>query len=201
MNDIKITNLSKKFDEKIIFDNIDFLFKKGNFYLISGKNGCGKTTLLNILAGYIDDYDGRISVDGRVSYLFQDELLFSNLTVRENLLIKLAIFEHENKNIKIDNVLQQLKINHLADKKIHLLSGGERQRVELALILLDNPDIILLDEPLTKLDNENKLNIIKTIEDVFKGKTIIIVTHEKQILNNNYIKLTLEDGKIKEDEL
>ena len=82
-----------------------------------------------------------------------------------------------------------------------MLSGGERQRVQLALILLDDPDIILLDEPLTKLDTENKLNIIKTIEDVFSGKTVIIVTHEKQVFDNKYIKLTLKDRKIKEDEL
>lgn len=76
MNDIKVTNLSKKFDEKIIFDNISFLFKKGNFYLISGENGCGKTTLLNLLAGYVKCYGGKIESDGKICYLFQRGFFF-----------------------------------------------------------------------------------------------------------------------------
>lgn len=200
---IILNGISKRFEEKCIIDDISYIFEQGKIYIISGESGCGKTTLLNILAGYISPNNGNVTTNSKISYMFQDELLFSNLTVIENLYIRL--YAYKNSDIDYDEVINEalvsLGIESLIDKKVNLLSGGERQRVQLASILLSEPDVILLDEPTVKLDEENKVKMIEVVEHIFKDKTLIIVTHDEKKFSGKYTKLKITKGKLYEDEL
>ncbi len=198
MASIELKNISKKFEKVTILENINFTFREGLTYLIKGKSGEGKTTLLNILAGYIKPDSGSIIFDKspKIAYFFQDEMLFSNLTVSENLFIKYCTLEKgiEDFEIIMEQILVRVGILSLKDRKIAMLSGGERQRVQLASILFSDPDILLFDEPTSKLDDKNKEAIVATIVDVFKGKTLIIVSHDNNHFGNNCVKLRLDNG-------
>ncbi len=198
MASIELKNISKKFEKVTILENINFTFREGITYLIKGKSGEGKTTLLNILAGYIKPDSGSIIFDKspKIAYFFQDEMLFSNLTVSENLFIKYCTLEKgiEDFEIIMEQILVRVGILSLKDRKIAMLSGGERQRVQLASILFSDPDILLFDEPTSKLDDKNKEAIVATIVDVFKGKTLIIVSHDNNDFGNNCVKLRLDNG-------
>jgi len=182
----------------MILDNVNFSFSSGNFYVLSGESGCGKTTLLNIIADYTKADFGEVLSNSQIEYLFQDDMLFSNLTVEENLKIRLYAknSEYENLEADIKTALKKFKIEHLLNQKAAFLSGGERQRVELAGITLSNPDIILMDEPTAKLDKDNKLNILSAITETFEGKTLISVTHEPELFPDKFIKLRLEGGRL-----
>lgn len=195
---IVLSGVTKIYDDRTIIDNINYEFESEKTYLLDGESGCGKTTLLNMIAGYVPCDNGIIEVNSKISYLFQDELLFSNLTVKENLLIRLYALKENCLDFdeQIKSVLTKLKIENLLDKKVHILSGGERQRVQLASILLADPDIVLMDEPTVKLDEENKNEIIKLIGEAFKNKTLIIVTHEAEKFNIKYKKLKMRNGKL-----
>lgn len=190
---MELINISKKFNDKQILNNINFKFDK-NFYLITGESGIGKTTLLNIIGGYLNADTGSIKYDSKlnIEYLFQEELLFSNLTVKENMLIKYLATEKNNLNnfeAICTNILLKLKVENLWDEKINKLSGGEKQRIQLANILIRDPDIILMDEPISKLDKENRSDVINLIMDIFKNKIVIIISHNEIISEFKNLKI------------
>ncbi|MFB9331135.1 ATP-binding cassette domain-containing protein [Paenibacillus aurantiacus] len=203
MKTLQLVGLTKKFGEKHILNQLDFEFHSPSRYIIHGESGSGKTTLLNLIAGYDNPDSGRVEGGGalNVGYLFQDEMLFSNLTVRENLFIKYASFSPYHQadshfEALITRTLHDFNILDLIDRKVSMLSGGEKQRVQLASILISEPDIILMDEPTSKLDKKNKEQIIKTIETVFKDKLIIVVSHESNPLLEGGMDLRLENGRL-----
>ena len=194
---LNLKNISLSFGSKIIFNNLNFNFDDGYVYIIKGESGKGKTTLLNIIAGYVLPDSGEVLTgkNDSLGYLYQDETLFSNLTVRENLFIKFASSGRDSDFESLcSNTLRSLKVADLADRKIELLSGGERQRIQIASMLFDDPNIILMDEPTSKLDDENTNNIIDIIKNTFMNKTVIIVTHENIDYGENSISLILEKG-------
>lgn len=195
---IVLNGVTKIYDDRVVIDSVDYGFESGERYIIDGESGCGKTTLLNMIAGYVSCDKGNIEVNSKIAYLFQDELLFSNLTVKENLLIRWCALKENIQDFgeQIKDVLTKLKIENLLDKKVNMLSGGERQRVQLSSMLLVDPDIVLMDEPTVKLDEENKAEIIKLISEAFKNKTLIIVTHEAEKFNIKYKKLKMRNGKL-----
>lgn len=199
---LNLINLTKEFNNIKILDSVNFTFKKG-FYILKGKSGIGKTTLLNIVAGYLYPDKGEIKQNEnlKIEYLFQEDLLFSNLTVEENMFIKYNANEYINKYNSIDifkGILSKLKIEHLINKKISTLSGGEKQRVQLANILIREPDVILMDEPISKLDKENRECVIDLILNIFKEKIVIIVSHDEIIGDFNYLKI--ENGVLVNEE-
>lgn len=150
-----------------------------------------------MIAGHISPDSGEVLMDARdcLGYLYQDETLFSNLTVRENLFLKFAStnrsFEFEPQCMQI---LQSLKVGDLIDRKVELLSGGERQRIQIAGMLLDEPNLILMDEPTSKLDRENTDNIMEIIKTTFQDKTVIVVTHEEIDYGVHSVRLMLKNG-------
>ncbi|WP_341281208.1 ATP-binding cassette domain-containing protein [Paenibacillus sp. FSL H8-0537] len=203
MKTLKLVGLTKRFGDKDILNRIDFEFHSPNRYIIHGQSGSGKTTLLNLIAGYDNPDSGHVEGEGssNIGYLFQDEMLFSNLTVRENLFIKYASFSpnhHADSHFEslIVQTLSNFNILDLKERKVSMLSGGEKQRVQLASILISEPDIVLMDEPTSKLDTKNKEQIIKTIENVFKNKLIIVVSHESNLLLEGGMDLRLENGRL-----
>ncbi len=197
---LKLEKLSKTFDNKEILKKVDFEFEKGNCYVISGESGCGKTTMLNLIAGYLEPDSGCIIKEDnvRIDYLFQDEILFSNLTVKENMFLKYTCLSEDLKSFENDSlrILKKFNIDDLIHRKVALLSGGERQRVQLANVMLSEPDLILMDEPTSKLDKRNKHQIIESINSNFRDKTLIIVSHEYEERYDNMIKLKLKGGQL-----
>ncbi len=184
---IILNNITKIIDKKLILNNINFTFENKKNYIIKGESGVGKTTLLNIIFGYLSPDIGTIDITplGTIEYLFQESLLFSNLTVKENLEIK--YFGIENNLVKkdfkyyVEEMLPLFSLNDLENKKISMLSGGERRRVELLQCLMSEPDILLLDEPTSNLDYNNKSNIMKILYNNFNKTLKIIVTHDEEI--------------------
>ncbi|MDE8563413.1 ATP-binding cassette domain-containing protein [Anoxybacillus rupiensis] len=191
---IEIRNLTKKFDEKIVFSNFNLKIEDGEFVIISGSSGCGKTTLLNMI-GAIEKIDhGDIIVDGidiknkrnhlhyfrtKIGFLFQNFALVDNKTVKENLKM---IRKDCRTDLSIEEVLRKVGLEEKINKKVYTLSGGEQQRVALARLMLKKCDIILADEPTGSLDKKNAeavLDILNQFNE--QGKTIILVTHDEEI--------------------
>jgi len=202
MGIIELYNVYKKCQNHSVINNLNFSFEEKIFYVISGESGCGKTTLLNMIADYIKPDSGEIRTAAKIGYLFQEDMIFSNLTVAENMRICLyAQKDMECGDLDlISATLSNLYIENLIYQKAAYLSGGEKQRVQLANILLSKPDVVLMDEPTSKLDDDNKANIIELIQKVFKNKTVIIITHEKSWFNDGFVHLKLKEGIIQYEE-
>lgn len=199
---IKLENIEKTYGNKKIFSDYCLNIEKGEFIAIFGVSGCGKSSLLNCI-GLLDDIDkGNIFIDGvkinkvnskvamlvrrhKIAYMFQTYALVEESSVFENLKLAFEYKKNKKKDIiseKIDYVLEKLD---LLDKKfnyVYELSGGEQQRVAFARVLLQDPEIILADEPTGSLDRCNKLKILELLsEEHKKGKTIVVVSHDEEI--------------------
>ena len=196
-NEVKLSvqNLNKVYDGKKVLNNVSFEVKKGEFLAVLGLSGCGKTTLLRILIG-LEHQDGGailkdnvdisgLSPDKRgMGIIFQNYALFPNMTVLENVSYALKLRKDMAKSAdKIArDTLEQLGMSEHLDKKPAHLSGGQQQRVAIARTLALNPDILLLDEPISALDVTNReimKNELKEIQKKFNS-TMIFITHEKE---------------------
>ena len=196
---IIINKMSKLFEKRIVFENVDFSLKEGASYAIVGKSGVGKTTFLNILGGLENPTSGKVLIDDvevneknlpnlrrvKFGFIFQNFGLMDNETVRENLLIGLAnqnLSQYE-KDVAIKKVLKELDLGNLElNQKIYTLSGGEQQRVALARIILKKAKIIFADEPTGSLDSENSNLILRhLLTDFGRDATILIATHSPEV--------------------
>ncbi len=219
---IEIKNISKIFREnKHTFHalkDINLTIDRGECIVIKGVSGSGKSTLLNIIASIMKPTSGEVSVDGeniaslsdihssnyrkeRVGYITQNFHLFDELSVEENLLAPLVIRNLTTKEIKehIESALQTANISHKRNQKVSTLSGGEKQRTIIARAIVNNPDIIICDEPTANLDKENSLVFIETlIELKNRGKTLIISTHDQLFEKLEFIDRTIlmQDGQL-----
>ena len=196
---IKIEHLAKSFGERIVFQDINLQFEAGKVYALIGNSGCGKTTLLNILAK-LEPYDkGSISYRGQelkqikshhffkdeLGYLFQNFGLLENETVAANLelgLIGQKLTKQEKKQ-REEEVLEKVGLDYLTlDQKIYELSGGEAQRVALAKVILKDPPLILADELTAALDPETSEEIMNLLLSLKKpDRLMIIATHNPVI--------------------
>lgn len=220
MSLIKFVNVSKAYQEgeEIVraIDNISFEIKEGDFAAIMGPSGSGKSTLLSLLGVlntptggevFIDDisvYKLKIEkqADFRSEYLgfvFQAFQLIPYLTAIENVMLPLSIKKISNKEQeeKAKKVLEMVgmsdKINRLPDK----LSGGEIQRVAVARAIVNEPSIILADEPTGNLDSKNASGVVDLLKRLnSEGKTVVMVTHDKNIAENADYIIQIKDGKI-----
>ncbi len=181
---LSIKNIEKEYDRPVL-KNISYSFAAGKLYVIKGVSGCGKSTLLNILGGIETAFSGEILLDGEpfikktdiqqntCGYIYQQSLLLSEITVRDNLLLI------RNDMERIEALCKDLGLSSLLDKRPDELSGGERQRVAIVRALLNNPKILLADEPTASLDDGNSMKIAETIANLRSDNRIIIVaTHE-----------------------
>lgn len=204
--EISLDHLSKSYGDRVILNDLNYTFNSSFCYIIQGKSGIGKTTLLNIISGYLraDSGNVHISKNTKIDYMFQDEMLFSNLSVIENLTIKYYADSHINKwnveKVKTEyiDVLELFKIEDLLECKICELSGGEKQRVILASMIVSKAQILLIDEPITNLDEENRVLIQKIIESCIPNRIIIVVSHIEMNIKNNVKKLILKNGELYE---
>lgn len=198
---IKVINIEKSYGKNKIFSDFSLNIDEGEFVAIYGVSGCGKSTLLNCI-GLLDQVDkGDIFIEGikinninskeavlnrrhKIGYMFQTYALIEEYSVFENLKLALEYKKNTKSEVhkKIDKVLEKLGI---LDKKysiVYELSGGQQQKVSFARVLLQDPKIILADEPTGSLDKENKLNLLDLLEqENKKGKTIVVVSHDEEV--------------------
>lgn len=213
---IKLVNVTKCFsdgsDVRYIFKNCNFEFKKGSTTAIVGRSGLGKTTLVKLILGITSLNEGDILVCGssildmnnlskvrrrNIGCVFQNFNLISGFTVKENILLPRYFFENGENNInEICNTLGLSK--EMLSKSIDKISGGEKQRVALARALINNPEILIADEPTGNLDAANEQNIIELLKRINEelGITIITVTHSDKVANSMQSICTVVDGKI-----
>ena len=178
MNFLSINNISFKYENKTIFDGFSKKFPEGELSVIMSPSGSGKTTLLYLIAGLLSPDSGTITYpcpSPRFSMVFQDNRLIDGISVAHN--IKLA-----NPSLSGDDIneaLKALKLNDLSHKRVCNLSGGEKQRVSITRAILADYDILLLDEPFTGIDDDNKLAVVDYLKKRTAGKTVLLVTHDK----------------------
>ena len=205
---IKINNLSKTFNDgkkkKTILENLNLSIKTGQSIAITGRSGCGKTTLLNIIGGLLDFDYGELFInnvninslslnqiaDYRKNYfgfITQNFNLLDDRNVFENVALPLYYSSIKKSDIqkRVNTILTTLDISHLAQKNIKNLSSGEKQRVAIARALVKKSKIILADEPTGSLDEKTELDILNIFSKLKNsGITLIIVTHNEKVANN-----------------
>lgn len=197
---LSVEHIKKSYDREIIKD-ISYKFETGKMYVIKGISGCGKSTFLNIIGGVENNYEGNVYIDGEAckadkmlnstGYVFQYSLLLSNITVLDNL--KLI----DSDIVKINSLAQKLGVSKLLDKYPNQISGGERQRISIIRALMQNPKILLMDEPTASLDGANSLMISNVISQLKSSERIVIVaTHEEYFDNYADEILYLDYGNI-----
>mgnify|MGYP001117585440 FL=1 len=218
---IKLINIEKsynagKLNEFHVLKGISAEMKDGELVAIVGKSGAGKSTLLHIIA-CIDNYDsGEYYIDDlliknmsekklanirneKIGIVMQDFSLVEDFTVLENVIIPLDFAKKKSKNTKEQalKALKQVKMEEYAKKRVKNLSGGEKQRVAIARAIINNPDLILADEPTGSLDSANTEAIMDLFFSLNKqGKTIIIVTHDKELAEKCHRIIEISDGRI-----
>lgn len=213
---IQLKNITKKYGEHLILDNIDLQIREGDFICIFGKSGEGKSTILNIM-GALENYDsGDLIICSRlnpvrsaknreylrrekIAYLFQNFALVENLTVEENMKLATKYSKVKDKSECINSALRSMRVLDKLKSKIYELSGGEQQRVAMARNMVKPFEILLADEPTGSLDYENKMIVIDALLRLNdEGKTIVVVSHDKdfeKIAKKSYM---IENGSIKE---
>ena len=213
---IKITNLRKTYQDRTALSNINFEFPRTGLYIIYGASGSGKTTLLNCLSGLIS-FDGSVEIDHQTietlsdnelsnlrltsyGFVFQDFKLFENETVLANLLFPLETLNRSSNTIKYRKCLDLLGLVGLENKEkqiVNKLSGGEKQRVAIARALINDPKVLLADEPTGALDEKNGEEIMNILKTISQSSLVIIVSHDRE-LTRKYADCIIEmdEGKI-----
>ncbi|HEV8332340.1 MAG TPA: polyamine ABC transporter ATP-binding protein [Steroidobacteraceae bacterium] len=192
---IDIESVTKKFGEFVAVNDVSLKVYRGELFCLLGGSGCGKTTLLRMLAGFEDPTSGRISIDGvdmtgippyerPVNMMFQSYALFPHMTVEQNVAFGLKQDGVPNAEIatRVSDMLNLVKLTQFAKRRPHQLSGGQRQRVALARSLVKRPKLLLLDEPLGALDKKlrehTQFELVNLQEQL--GVTFIVVTHDQE---------------------
>ena len=218
---LEAKNINKYFKKPVLFHvlkDISFMVHQGEFASIMGKSGCGKSTLLYILSTMDTDYEGELYLNNElvteqareklsyirnkhIGFVFQFHYLLSEFSVLENVMLpakKLAEKSLEEIEHNAIEKLRVLGIDHLAKKRASRISGGEKQRVAIARALINNPSIIMGDEPTGNLDSynsDNVFNIFKQLSDE-QGLSLLVVTHDLDFANKTDRIIKMGDGRI-----
>jgi spermidine/putrescine transport system ATP-binding protein len=194
-SDVVIKAVSKNFGGFRALNGIDLAIRKGEFFSLLGPSGCGKTTLLRIIAGFESPDSGAVLIDNadvlplppnrrQVNTVFQNYALFPHLTVFENVAFSLRIRRVPKKEVqpRVDSYLKLVQLEGHAHKKPNQLSGGQKQRVAIARALINEPRVLLLDEPLSALDAKLRQHMLIELDQIHDkiGITFIYVTHDQQ---------------------
>lgn len=199
---LSLKNVTVYQEENVILSNINLEVNQGEFIYIIGKTGSGKSSLMKTLyadlplkegEGEIVDFNlGTLKEDDipflrrKIGFVFQDFKLLPDRTVKDNMLFVLEATGWEDKDAiqnKIDEVLDKVGMKEYADKMPHQLSGGEQQRVAIARALLNNPELILADEPTGNLDPQTSIEVLDVLRKInANGKTVIMATHDYALL-------------------
>ncbi|MBC7743584.1 MAG: ABC transporter ATP-binding protein [Flavobacterium sp.] len=218
---LETKKINKYFHDPVtnqVLQDISFTMKQSEFVSVVGKSGCGKSTLLYILSTMDTDYEGELILDGismkgksdeelsrvrneKIGFVFQFHYLLSEFSVLQNVMmpgLKLARYTKEEVRQNAFERLKSLGIEHLATKRASQISGGEKQRVAIARALINNPLIIMGDEPTGNLDHKNS----DTVFDIFHqlasetGQSLLIVTHDRDFSSRTDRIIEMDDGQI-----
>lgn len=218
---LEARKINKEFNDPVkvkVLSDINFSITKGEFVALTGKSGCGKSTLLYILSTMDTDYEGELLIDNismvkkkeaelakvrneKIGFVFQFHYLLDEFTVLKNVMLpglKLGEFSEKEVEARAMEKLKILDIDKLSLKKANQLSGGEKQRVAIARALINDPDIIMGDEPTGNLDKKNSdtvFDLFKKLAEEFK-QTLLIVTHDQSFADRTHRIINMEDGKI-----
>ena len=218
---LEAKNINKYFHDPIrvqVLNNINFTINKGEFVSLTGKSGCGKSTLLYLLSTMDTDYEGQIFIDReempkknegflakirneKIGFVFQFHYLLNEFNVLKNVMLpglKLNKYSNEEVEHRAMEKLKILGIEHLALKKANHVSGGEKQRVAIARALINDPHIIMGDEPTGNLDKKNSdmvFDIFNRLSAEF-NQTLLIVTHDPSFAERTHRIIHMEDGRI-----
>lgn len=214
MADLLLKCISKKFNDNMVIDSLDLEIKSGQFITLLGPSGCGKTTLLRMIAGLEHIDKGEIYIGGKkynevpvqkrpIAMVFQSYALFPHMSVRDNIIFGLKIKKLSRNKIleKVEWVIPMLGLTGLEGRLPKEISGGQRQRVALARALVLDPEVLLLDEPLSNLDAALRDLAMEELKRIHRkvGKTIIYVTHNQSeaMIMSERIAL-INSGKIEQ---
>lgn len=224
MKILEVTNLSKTYGtgetQVKALDNVSLSVESGEFVAIIGPSGSGKSTLLHILGGVDVPTSGSVVINGvdisnldetalaifrrrQIGLIYQFYNLIPILTVKENLTLPLLLDGRKPDERVVDDLLKTLglteRVNHLPNQ----LSGGQQQRVSIGRALINNPALMLADEPTGNLDSENSREIVSLLRKFNKenNQTVIIITHDERIAMSADRVISIEDGKITQDEV
>ncbi|MGB5434730.1 MAG: ABC transporter ATP-binding protein [Maribacter sp.] len=218
---LEARNINKYFREPVLFHvlkNINFSIKHGEFVSIMGKSGCGKSTLLYILSTMDTDYEGDLFLNGElvsgksheelakirnrnIGFVFQFHYLLSEFTVLENVMLpakKLGVKSFEEIEHDAMEKLKLLDIQEQAKKLASRISGGQKQRVAIARALINDPAIIMGDEPTGNLDSHNSQNVMNIFKDLSaeRNLSLLVVTHDHDFADNTDRIIEMGDGTI-----
>lgn len=219
---IELKNISKSFSDgnkstRVVLDGLNLQLQKGDFVAITGKSGSGKTTLLSVLGTLLRPDSGSYTIDGlevtaakesmdeirnrHIGFVFQDHRLLPQFTARENVL--LPLLAHDDKvspemNKKSLELMERMGIVKVMNQLPETLSGGEKARVAICRALIQEPDLLLADEPTGQLDAETCLQIMNLFKEINEelGKTIVMVTHASDVAQVAKRIYQLKDGKL-----
>ena len=215
---IHISHLRKKFNDTYVLKDINLFLPRTGLVAIVGESGCGKTTLLNCLSGLLS-YEGSINIDGtlleslnekeldsyrlhNLGFVFQDFKLFDNETVIRNILLPFEMISNTNKKNKVrkcKDLIKLVNLNRNVNCLVNKLSGGEKQRCAIARSLVNDPKIILADEPTGALDYQNSIQIMEVLKKISTHSLVVMVTHDLEMANRYASEIIhMKDGKVKE---
>lgn len=217
---VELKNVAKRYESQHkgsssnnAVDNFNLVTRDGEFVVLVGPSGCGKSTTMRMIAGLERNTGGEILIGGKdvsqvppkerdIAMVFQSYALYPHMSVAENMGFSLRLKKRPAEEIKqkIDEAAQTLGIEHLLDRKPRELSGGQRQRVAVARALVNNPSILLADEPTGNLDSKTGLEILTLFERLHgTGNTIILITHEADVAAYAHRVIHLRDGRVEQD--
>ena len=192
---ISFTDVVKRFDDDVILKGVNFEIEEGKFYTLLGPSGCGKTTILRIIAGFSEASEGDVFFEGKrindvpanqrqVNTVFQDYALFPHMNVFENVAFGLKIKKLPKNKIqeKVKEALRLVRLGGYENREISEMSGGQRQRVAIARAIVNEPKVLLLDEPLSALDLKLRTDMQYELRELQQrlGITFIFVTHDQE---------------------
>lgn len=211
---IEISHVSKYFDDKVALDDINLNIRKGEFVTILGPSGCGKTTLLRLIAGFQTASEGVIKINGQeithtpphkrpVNTVFQKYALFPHLNVYDNIAFGLKLKNTPKDEItrRVKNALKMVTMSDYEYRDVNSLSGGQQQRVAIARAIVNEPDVLLLDEPLAALDLKMRKDMQMELKEMHKrlGITFVYVTHDQEeALTLSDTIVVMSEGKIQQ---
>ena len=211
---IRLSDCTMAFDGEVVLNNVNIHFNDKEFLTLLGPSGCGKTTMLRIIGGFLKPTSGDVIFDGEkindvppnkrtVNTVFQKYALFPHLNVYENIAFALRLKKTSEEEIykRVEEMLAMVNLAGFEKRDVNLLSGGQQQRVAIARALINNPRVLLLDEPLGALDLKLRKDMQNELKNIQRktGITFIYVTHDQEeALSMSDTVVVMADGKIQQ---